>query len=295
MIVVPEFFAERLSRSEGDPARAWLARLPDLVTEYTRRWAVRLDTVTPWHGYAGIALPGVRADGTPVVLKLGYVGPETRDEPRALAAWQGNGAVLLHDSDIAEGAMLLERLDERRSLEGEPIAAAVPIIATLLRRLAVPAPDGLTRDLRVEAERWATELPRDWERLGRPLPRRLLDAAVRVCRDHGPSAGDLLVNEDLHFENVLAGAREPWLVIDPQPLRGDVEFTTLSILWNRRDESTLDHRFAELVAVAGLDPERARAWTLVRAVQNWLWFVADGITDDFGRPAVQAIAPWAAR
>lgn len=76
---------------------------------------------------------------------------------------------------------------------------------------------------------------------------------------------------------------------------GDLEFTTLSLLWNRRTESALDDRFAAVVDIAGLDSDRARAWTLVRAVQNWLWFVEDEDTEDFGWPAVQAIAPWALR
>ncbi|MET8872738.1 hypothetical protein [Nocardia sp. NPDC004604] len=62
---------------------------------------------------------------------------------------------------------------------------------------------------------------------------------------------------------------------------------------HRRTESGLDDRFATVVDIAGLDPDRARAWTLVRAVQNWLWFVDGEDTEDFGWPAVQVIAPWA--
>ncbi len=247
------------------------------------------------YGYGGLVLPAVRSDGNRVVLKLGHLTPETRDEPVALTAWAGNGAVRLLDSDAEHGALLLERLDPTRSLDFEPIDDAVRIISVLLRRLAIPAPPGISRDLRTEAGRMVEELPKNWQRLGRPFPRTMLDAAVDVCAQLGPSADRLLVNEDLHYENVLGGTREPWLVIDPQPLAGDLEFTTLSLLWNRRAESALDDRFAAVVDIAGLDPDRARAWTLVRAVQNWLWFVEDEDTEDFGWPAVQAIAPWALR
>ncbi|ASF09713.1 putative phosphotransferase [Nocardia brasiliensis NBRC 14402] len=294
MIVVPEFFATRLAGQEGAPARAWLDALPDLAARYADRWQLTVDGPS-MHGYGALVLPVRRADGTAAVLKLAYLTPETRDEPVALAAWGGDGAVLLLDSAADDGVLLLERLTADRSLETEPIDDAVRITAELMRRLAVPAPQGISRDLRVEAAGWAEELPREWERLGAPYSRKLLDAAVEVCRRLGPTADRLLVNEDLHFENVLAAQREPWLVIDPQPLVGDLEFSTLSLLWSRRTESTLDDRFAALVDLAGLDPERARAWTLVQCARNWLWFAEEEDCTDPGYPSVQAIAPWALR
>ncbi|WP_280431524.1 aminoglycoside phosphotransferase family protein [Nocardia brasiliensis] len=294
MIVVPEFFATRLAGQEGAPARAWLDALPDLAARYADRWQLTVDGPS-MHGYGALVLPVRRADGTAAVLKLAYLTPETRDEPVALAAGGGDGAVLLLDSAADDGVLLLERLTADRSLETEPIDDAVRITAELMRRLAVPAPQGISRDLRVEAAGWAEELPREWERLGAPYSRKLLDAAVEVCRRLGPTADRLLVNEDLHFENVLAAQREPWLVIDPQPLAGDLEFSTLSLLWSRRTESTLDDRFAALVDLAGLDPERARAWTLVQCARNWLWFAEEEDCTDPGYPSVQAIAPWVLR
>ena len=36
-----------------------------------------------------------------------------------------------------------------------------------------------------------------------------------------------LVHGDLHYANVLAADREPWLVIDPQPLSGDPRRQTI--------------------------------------------------------------------
>jgi hypothetical protein len=58
-------------------------------------------------------------------------------------------------------------LDPRRRLDGEPIGAAVDTAGSLLRRLAVPTP---RTPLRTEAERWALDLPNDWERLRRQVP-----------------------------------------------------------------------------------------------------------------------------
>jgi streptomycin 6-kinase len=190
--------------------------------------------------------------------------------------------------------MLLERLDATRTLDHEPIDYAVETAASLLRRLAVPAPTGLSRELRVEAAKAAEELPGNWREFGEPFPRRLLDAAIEVCRDLGPRAGRLLVNEDGHFQNVLAGTREKWLMTDPKPLSADAEFGAMALLWNRATESTVDYRMAAVVEAAGLDADRARAWALVRAVQNWLRMIEDGDTGNPGFAAVPRIAAWAA-
>ncbi|PXY37471.1 aminoglycoside phosphotransferase [Prauserella flavalba] len=287
---IPGAFAERLGQHEGEAGRRWLARLPALARRYCRAWDLEPDGPV-LHGYVGLVVP-VRRRGVPAVLKLTWLDTETRDEPVALAAWNGEGAVRLLESDPAEGALLLERLAAGSSLADVSIDEAVNVAGGLLRRLAVPPPP-LRRDLRVDAAGWADELPGYWEELGRPLPKRLLDAAVEVCRERGPRRANLMVNEDPHFENVLAGTREPWLVIDPKPIVADVEFGVIPLLWNRRAESPLAERFAAVVAAAELDADLARDWTLVRAVVNWLWAVEED-ADDFVLAAVTDIAPWAA-
>lgn len=85
-----------------------------------------------------------------------------------------------------------------------------------------------------------------------------------------PGAGELLANRDMHYQNVLAGDREPWLVIDPKVMRGDAEFGLAPLLWRRLEEAGgpagLRRRFDALVGEAGLDAELARGWTLLRAV-----------------------------
>jgi streptomycin 6-kinase len=290
---VPAEFADRITRSQGAEGETWLASLPALAAKYCRAWDLRLDG-EPRYGWAGLVVPAIRDDGLPAALKLGWRNAETRDEPLALSTWNGQGAVLLLENAPEDSVLLLERLDAERSLDDEPIDLAVEVAGSLLRRLAVPAPAGLSRDLRIEAAELAEELPRSWDKFG-VLPRRLVDAAVEACRDLGPEAARLMVNEDGHYENILAGTREPWLLIDPSPLAGDVEFGAISLLWNRATESTWDDRLAATVEAAELDAERARAWTLVRAVQNWFWSLEEPDSDDPAFAAVPQIAQWAAQ
>ncbi len=271
---IPPLFAARAPRVLGDGAVAWLAALPELAARYARKWGLTFEGEA-MHGYVGVVQPARLADGTPVVLKLGWRDAESADEPLALSTWAGRGAVLLLDSAPADGVLLLERLDAGRTLDELPLREAIPLIGSLARRLAVPAPAAMRRNLRSEAARLAEELPRRWAGLGEPFERRLVDDAVAVCRELGPSSGDRLVNEDLHFQNVLAGTREPWLVIDPKPLSGDLEWSIIPLFWNRFAESTLDERCALIVASQELDASKARAWTLVRAVQNWIWMLEE--------------------
>ena len=46
------------------------------------------------------------------------------------------------------------------------------------------------------------------------------------------------------------------------------------------DAAAIRHWFAVLVAAAGLDPDRARAWVTFRTVDYWLWGLGYGLTED---------------
>lgn len=289
MFSVPAGYVGQLGDREAALRRAWVAGLPALAGEYARAWSLRPDGA-PLHGFVAVVWPVRLADDTPAMLKLSWPDEESADEATALAAWAGRGAVALLRRSADGYALLLERLDPRRSLADAPLGEAVEVAGGLLRSLAVPAPP-LRRTLAATAARWAVELPARAAALGDPIPRRLLDAALAHCRDLGPAAGSALVNEDLHYFNVLAGGREPWLVIDPKPLAGDPEFGVIPLLWNRwAGAADVPGRLDAVVAAAGLDRELARAWTVVRAVDNWLWALGGG-----AHPAAEACAEIAGR
>lgn len=285
---MPAGYLAQFDHAELAERADWLATLPATAQRHADRWDLRPDG-PPRYGYVGVVWPVRRADGTPAVLKLSWPHPEATDEAVALATWAGDGTVdlLAHDDYV----LLLERLDPTHSLSEEPIDVAVDVAATTLRRLTVPAPP-LRRSVTAQAAEWLDRLPRRARELGDPVPARLLARALDHCRTLGPTAGQLLVNEDLHYFNVLRGRREPWLLIDPKPIAGDPEFAVIPMLWNRypTDRRTLLARFATIVDVAGLDADRARAWTLVRAVANWL----DVLPADSGFPVASALAGIAA-
>lgn len=291
MFVVPEAFAVATLAREGEAGRQWLAELPRMVDELCQRWGLVIDGA-PMHGYLGVVVP-VRRDAELCVVKVSWFDASNTDEALALAAWQGAGAVRLLAVEPALHAMLLERLDHRRSLHEIPVDEALVVAGGLLRRLAIPTTANF-RPLPTMAAEIAQSLPARWIKYGRPLSRRVLDRASELAQHHGPAAANVLVNYDLHYDNILAGQRAPWLVIDPKVVIGDPEFGIAQLLMNRLEEIVasrgLDRHFALLCEAAELNTELARAWTLVRCVDYWLWGLSVGLTEDPKRCAV--IVQW---
>lgn len=230
------------------------------------------------HGYIGIAQPVARAGGRPAVLKVAWPAGDRCWEAEALAAWGGRGAVLLLERDDAAGALLLERLDPARSARELDRATVAEVAGRLCRRLDAPAPPGMPR-LEDVAARWTEELPRRWERLGRPFGRHVVDAAVATCRELGPGQPDRLLHGNLRTDHILRGEREPWLVIDPNGLAGDPAYEVAPLLGNlcaglarRPDRRRLVRdRLAAFSECAGLDAERARRWAHAHHVHEALW------------------------
>ena len=284
--------------------RTWLDSLPGLLADRLEQWQLDVDLAPgslPWSGHGGIVVPVRREDGSPAALKIAFPQDEARVERHALALWGGHGAVALLASDAESCAMLLERLDAGRSLADVPLDDGAVVWGGLVRQLGL-APDHRPEwrefaHIAARAEQWSDELPADWDQLGRPFPRWLLEAALEVCQTRGTvgrrSAHDLLVHTDLHFLNVLARPGIPpagavptaagYAAIDPQPMIGEPEFAVAPLLWNRLVDlpasqagAALLRRCHDFSSAAGLDPDVARQWGIAREVENALGYAAQG-------------------
>lgn len=253
----------------------WLDELPRLVEVCRRRWSLQLGTPYP-DSYVSLVLPAERGGGEPVVLKIQFPGRESQYEADALRVWDGDGAVRLLDHDIERHALLLERCVPGTHLRQVPLDEAMDVFVGLLPRIWVPAGAAFTT-LADEAAWWAEDLGATWERAGRPFERDLLDAALEALEELPPTQGEqVLVHQDLHADNVLAAAREPWLVIDPKPLLGEREFAAAPIIRSYElggSRADVRFRFERLVGDLGLDRERTRRWAIAQTI-------AWGLDDD---------------
>jgi streptomycin 6-kinase len=242
----------------------WLERVPELVAECVEEWELELGE--PYEaGAAGYAVRAALTDGTPAVLKLIYPHREAEHEADALELLGGNGAVRLLARDDARSAMLLERCEPGTALAENGGETALDVLVELLPRHWVRAGEPF-HTLAEEAAWWIDELPEQWEQLGRAIERRLVDTAVDALRSLSESQGEqVLLNQDLHGDNVLAAEREPWLVIDPKPLVGEREFAVAPIVRSFElgsSKADVLYRLDRLTSELGLDRERARGWTI---------------------------------
>lgn len=210
-------------------------------------------------------LPVRSPDGVSAVLKVG----DSEFEHLVLRRWNGDGAVRLLRADPHRRALLLERAREE-SLSGLFDADACEAVAALYPRLHVAAMPQLP-SLPALLEKWAEEfsaMPRS-----AAVPHRLVEQAAALCRELASDPADVVVHGDLHYGNVLAAAREPWLAISPKPLNGDPHYEVAPMLWHRWNEIAdnvrfgMQRRFYALVDSAGLDEDRTRAYVVVRVVR----------------------------
>ncbi|WP_248489239.1 aminoglycoside phosphotransferase family protein [Tsukamurella sp. PLM1] len=265
-------------RRLGPDWAAWFDRLPKLRDQLLSDWGLT-PSGEAMFGFTSLVVP-VRGPDGEAMLKIAFDGAEELEhEHLALQYWGGDGAVRLYRADPARRAMLLEKLGDR-DLTGEWDLAACEIVAGFYARLHKPAP-GRLRPLTGILTRWLDALEAD--RRDVPVPPRLIDLALARGRAFvgDPESVGRIIHGDLHYENVLAADREPWLVIDPQPMSGDPHYEVAPLLWNRWEEmdgylrESIQRRFFTVVEAAGFDEDRARDWVTVRMVLNAHWAVED--------------------
>ncbi|ADU48739.1 aminoglycoside phosphotransferase family protein [Intrasporangium calvum] len=287
--LIPLHFAHRIAGVAADgylSGEDWLQELPGLLRDLLAEWELE-PTGRSLSGSCSVVVP-VRLLGAgrgsvgvagEAVLKVSWPHPEAATEALALQTWNGHGAVRLVRADPSRFALLLERVDVRDLVQVE-IDEACTVIGQLITTLRRPAHPRIPR-LDDYASRQADEL-----RAAPPvIPRRYLDQAAALARELvvRPPAEERLLHTDLHFANVLAARRTPWLAIDPKPMAGDPAFEVAPALWNRAGELgtgsqvrwSLRRRLEIICERAGIDEGRARAWTIVREADNALEAAGD--------------------
>ena len=92
--------------------------------------------------------------------------------------------------------------------------------------------------------------------------------------------GQVVLHGDFHHENVLAGTRLPWLIIDPKGLVGEPAYEVGAFLRNylldKPDpKAVLERRVDIFVDRLGFESERILNWGLAVNVLSAWWSVED--------------------
>ena len=237
-----------------------------MVRTLAQRWHLALEA--PFDGddvsCAWVA-PAQRSDGTRAVLKLGMPHMEGEHEIAGLVFWDGDPTVRVLAADEALNAMLLERCEPGTSVRALPEPEQDPVIAGLLRRAWRLPPDPRPfRPLSEMTQTWRRETIA--QRSSWP-DETLVQEGLRLL-DELPRSAEraVLLHTDLHAGNVLAAAREPWLVIDPKPFVGDPAYDATQHLLNcgARVRSAPWETIARVAGLLDVDPERVRLWLFAR-------------------------------
>ncbi|AGL17326.1 aminoglycoside phosphotransferase family protein [Actinoplanes sp. N902-109] len=276
--------------------RRWLATLPGLIEQVSD--AFGLFPGPPLHGGScSWVAPATLADGTSVILKIGWPHREMYAEPAALRLWDGHGAVRLFRHDPVRHALVLERClpGEQLAAQVLPAAEALRIGADVLRELwSAGVPEGRPAHP-AETIETLVDMAGDWgdlvaERMTRLRPgydRGLVAEGARLLHDLPASAPrEVVLHGDFNPGNILSSGGG-WVAIDPKPLIGDPAYDVPPLLGQVADphrqadpERTLRERTALLAAELDLDPARIAGWSVARKVESALWRAHHGREDE---------------
>jgi len=281
MTRIPIDRAELIKRRFGASGDQFLHELPDRLAHSAERWQLVLGPPYPV-GIGGYLVQAKRPDGSPAVLKLSPTGAghdrANQLEMLMLRRWSGQGAVLLLDADLAAGALLMERCIPGTTLDTLPDEEMVRIGCRLASMLHTE-PTAEDMELIPVALDSVTEASRPFSAVMAKLGESLSPNAWRVVKEsHEELVADrsqlVVCHGDLNPGNVLAAQRLAWLAIDPLPRVADPAYDAASLVWARRPwllaqadaHTVLAHRIDVAARELLVDPERVRAWTLVRLV-----------------------------
>jgi len=255
----------------------WMAALPFIVSEVARRWSLGLGRPFQPGGSASWVAPVRNDRGERLVLKVGLPHDEALHEAEGLRAWNGEGAVRLHDALVIDEtrALLLETCEPGIPLSRLAAPEQDAVVAGLLRRLWIePAVAHQFRPLQSMCDAWADAFEKtlaSFADRGGLLDPGLTGAGIELLRGlPATSERSVLLCTDLHPQNVLAASREPWLMIDPKPYVGDPTYDAVQHMLNFRARLSADPAgFVKgMAGLLDLSADRLRQWLFARCVQE---------------------------
>ncbi len=283
-VSLPEAFSQRVTGAFGVAGADWLRRLPSVLDDIGSRWSITLDD--PFEGMAyNYVAPGIRHDGSEVVVKIGVPRQELFAEIASLRAFNGCGAVQLLKAAPDVGALLLERLRPGQAvLHLEDDESATRIALEVMHRLGRSRPhDG---GFPTVAD-WAQGLRKLRERFDGetgPFPPSLIERAEALFRELLTSMSEpTLLHGDLHHWNILSAEREPWLAIDPKGVIGEPAYEIGAWLRNPFPDilrlpnpaNLVARRIDQFVEGADFSKDRLLSWGFAQAVLSAWWSFED--------------------
>ena len=167
----------------GAVGERWLDELPALVASLEADWGISAGRTLTGGQFAYVA-QAVTAEGEPAVLKVAVPrGPsEFAQELRTLQLAQGDPYARLLRFDEERRSLLLERLGRQMAELGWSVDRQLAAITETVARGWQPVNVDRLADGATRARRLADDIPRAWERVGRPCSEWSIERAVELRR-----------------------------------------------------------------------------------------------------------------
>jgi streptomycin 6-kinase len=279
LIQLPEPFIQTVIGVHQEKGALWLKQFNELIQYCEEKWSLRV--ISPYSLSYNYVASVILQDGQAAVLKLGVPSKEINTEIEALTLYGGKGMAHLLASDADKGILLLEQVSPGQTLKSVANDEEATLIAAeVMRKFRVPAPQNAGFPTLAQ---WAKGLERlriYYNEATGPIPERLVSKAESLFTQLIPSiTNPLLLHGDLHHENILSAARDPWLAIDPKGLIGEAEYEVIPFLLNHLPENgclEITKRRVELfVQELQLNEERVLAWAFSHSILSAWWHVED--------------------
>jgi len=282
---LPAQFTENIAGLHGAKGKRWLADLPLVLAEASRKWNLSVEKSFPNLTFNFVAAC-LDETGEKAVLKIGVPeeNPPIMQEKNTLEAFGGAGAVKVFKFDENLCAMLLERAVPGKTLREkflpespQALQAAIDVMKKLprqpLNKTNFPTLESWTNDL-VKARKTDFASPR-------------IEKAHRIFADlRQPFDSQVLLHGDVHFDNILTAKRAPFLLIDPKGCVGEIGYEIAVFLndlvgWTIHlpsRETVLAHAVEQFSENFDLDKKEIYCWSFAQSILAAWWMF-----EDFGR------------
>lgn len=272
---LPEKFVRLMLESHGAKGEKWLSELPEIVREIEENWAIKVGE--PFENLSYHFVAPCKSKSGEAVLKIGFPEDDSLvfNEAETLKLYDGRGAVKFLKLDEKRLALLSERLRPGKTLaeffrgrEDDCVKIAIENLQKIVRKTS-------EKHQFVSLDDWFAGLEKA-ENTAFPADKL---KRARKFYEELSRAETFLIHGDFHHENILTATREPFLVIDPKGVVGQIGYEISVFLnnhvWILKTDENLHEKarkavfqFSEAFQIA---PDVLKKWAYAQAVLSAWW------------------------
>lgn len=282
-IHIPDHVIKNIIVLYGEKGTSWISDLPQFISYYEKEWQFKVKKIFP-DAQFNVVLDVIQNSGVSAVFKCCLPNKEFKTENLSLKHYDGYGAAKLLESDIDNGAMLIEKITPGTLLELlDNIETETQYAIDVFKKLHKPIKDHQSFP---SLENWFMGFDRLYKKFNNtsgPFDEKLIKKAKKISHELLSSQSQpVLLHGDLHYANLILNL-DHYVAIDPKGVIGEPEFEIpmprVSELVTKKE---LFYRLDCFITQSQFDQKRIYSWIFCKAVLAAWWTVEDsGSFSDF--------------